>query len=244
MKRSIVAMALFSVLASTLVWSASYDWSETKPAYSLHLRIPEAATAIAPLKADILHRFQVAANAVKEDAESEKEASPSTFHPYELDTQWRVTFESPAILSLSGFSFIDENGAHPNNDFDTIVWDKTAGRSVSLIELFEQGRGPDALQAISHYAKAAFVKWLEKQDYDAAHNPDNPDPTEGHLDADPDKLGNYALTYASGESKANGIVLLYGAGAAWPHVIGDVKLSIPVSVFRQYLAPQWVSQFK
>jgi hypothetical protein len=244
MKRSIVAMALFCVLASTWVWSASYDWSETKPAYSLHLRIPEAVTTIAPLKADILQRFQVAAKAIKEDAESEKEASPSTFHPYQLDTQWRVTFESPRVLSLSGFSFVDENGAHPNNDFDTIVWDKTAGRSVSLTELFEPGRAPDALQAISHYAKGAFVKWLEKQDYDAAHNPDNPDPTEGHLDADPAKLDHYALTYASGESKANGIVLLYGAGAAWPHVIGDVKLSIPVLVFRQYLTPQWASQFK
>ncbi len=244
MKRSIVATALFCLLATTLAWSASYDWSETTPAYSLHLRIPEAGTAIAALKADILHRFQAAAKVVKEDAESEKEASPSTFHPYELDTQWRVTFESPATLSLSGFSFLDENGAHPNNDFDTIVWDKTAGRSVSLTELFEQGRVPDALQAISHYAKAAFVKWLEKQDYDAAHNPDNPDPTEGHLDADPAKLDHYALTYASGESRANGIVLLYGAGAAWPHVIGDVKLSIPLSVFRQYLRPQWVSQFR
>jgi hypothetical protein len=32
------------------------------------------------------------------------------------------------------------------------------------------------------------------------------------IGADPDKLKSYALTYAKGQTRANGIVLLYGAG--------------------------------
>ncbi len=43
-----------------------------------------------------------------------------------------MTFDSPQVISLSGYSFIDENGAHPNAAFDAVVWDKTANRAVAL----------------------------------------------------------------------------------------------------------------
>jgi hypothetical protein len=59
------------------------------------------------------------------------------------------------------------------------------------------------------------------------------------IGADPDKLKSYALTYAKGQTRANGIVLLYGAGEVWPHVLGDFRLAVPAAVFSKYLAPQW-----
>ena len=64
------------------------------------------------------------------------------------------------------------------------------------------------------------------------------------IGADEKKLGHYALTYAKGDAKANGIVLLYGPGETWPHVLGDFRLSIPVAVFRDYLTPAWRAEFK
>jgi hypothetical protein len=63
------------------------------------------------------------------------------------------------------------------------------------------------------------------------------------IGADPEKLKTYALTYASEQATANGIVLLYGAGQVWPHVLGDFRLTVPAAVFTKYLAPQWKHVF-
>ncbi|KJC59034.1 hypothetical protein UP10_20740 [Bradyrhizobium sp. LTSPM299] len=65
--------------------------------------------------------------------------------------------------------------------------------------------------------------------------------------ADPEKLKPYALTYAkgqtAGQTAANGILLLYGAGQIWPHVLGDFRLAVPAAVFTKYLTPQWKGVF-
>ena len=39
-------------------------------------------------------------------------------------------------LKLSGDTFADTGGAHPNNGFQTLVWDKTANRAVAITDLF------------------------------------------------------------------------------------------------------------
>ena len=49
--------------------------------------------------------------------------------------------------------------------------------------------------------------------------------------------------YAKGQTSANGILLLYGAGQVWPHVIGDFRLAVPAAVFKPYLLPQWKGVF-
>jgi hypothetical protein len=66
----------------------------------------------------------------------------------------------------------------------------------------------------------------------------NADMAKDGIGADAQKLKTYALTYAKGETRANGIVLLFGAGEVWPHVLGDFRLSVPASVFAKFLAPQ------
>jgi hypothetical protein len=237
MKRLILLAGVFA-LASSFAFAAGYDKTEQTKLYTLRLRIPEAALAIPALKAEIMARWRKDSDGLKSDAADDKDADPQ-FHPFMLDTNWRVTFENNDVVSLSADSFIDENGAHPNGAFDSIVWDKRANRAVKFEELFMPGQRKVAFTAIAASAKASFLKWLAKEE----GSPADPAEADDGIGADPDKLGHYALTYAAGETKANGIVLLYGAGEVWPHVIGDVRLSIPVAVFRAYLAPEWRARF-
>jgi hypothetical protein len=237
--RRLMFAALIAGLVIAPAFGAAYDKTETTSAYTFRLRVPAQAMAIAPLKKEIFDRFKKNCDTIKPDALSEQKEVPQYFHPYDLDTQWRVTFDSPQVISLSGYSFIDENGAHPNAAFDSVVWDKQASRAVALPELFAKGQSPAALKAIATAATASFTAWLAKSGYPA----DASEAAEG-ISADGSKLGHYALTYAKGDAKANGIVLLHGAGEAWAHVLGDIKLPIPVSVFRKYLTPKWAAQFK
>jgi hypothetical protein len=238
MKRLLLLAGVFA-LASSVAFAAAYDKTEKNKLYTLRLRVPEAALAIPALKSEIMARWKRDSDSLKSDAKTDKDADPQ-FNPFMLDTQWRVTFEDPNVISLSANSFIDENGAHPNGAFDSIVWDKKASRAVPFENLFVPGQRKAAFTAIAASARKTWVATITKRS-------DGEAPVPGMVDdgigADPNKLGHYALIYAKGDSHPNGIVLLYGAGEIWPNAAGDFRLVIPVSVFRAYLTPEWKARF-
>jgi hypothetical protein len=235
-----VATTAFCCLAlvAASAFAADYDKTEQTPLYTLHLKAPAVAMAIPPLKDQILALYQSDAEETKKQAQEDKDGNPE-FHPYQVDTVWRVTFDSAAVLSLSGETFADTGGAHPNGAFQTLVWDKQANRIVPIEALFAPEQAKAALAAIGDAAAKAWVKTYTQRSGD---KPDADLPGDA-IGPEPDKLKNYALTYAKGQTNANGIVLLYGAGQAWPHVLGDFRLSVPAGVFAKFLAPQWKAVF-
>lgn len=227
-------------LAALPALAADYETSEKTPLYQLSLQVPAAAMDIAPLKALILARYKADTDQISSDAKEDKDGNPD-FHPYYVATTWRVTYDSAAALSLSASTDADTGGAHPNQGFQTIVWDKKAGRAVALQELFAPEQRQAALAAIAAAATRAWTKVYTER-AGQAPGPDS-DTAEAGIGPDPEKLKNYALTYAKGQHNANGIVLLYGAGEVWPHVLGDFRLSVPAAVFARYLTPQWQAVF-
>jgi hypothetical protein len=239
MKLPIAALAAFA-LATAPALAADYDTTDKSPLCELHLRVPAAAMAIPPLKDRILALHKTDADQARSDAKDDKEGNPS-FHPYRIDTVWRVTFESAVVLSLSGDTDADTGGAHPNQAFQTIVWDKRTGHAVPIEALFAPDQVKAALSAIADAAGKTWTRIYTER----SGQPPGPDAdlVETGIGPDPEKLKTYALTYAKGESAANGIVLLYGAGQAWPHVLGDFRVAVPAAVFAKYLLPQWKAVF-
>jgi hypothetical protein len=228
------------LLTASQALSADYETGEKSPLMDAHLRVPARGRGIAPLKDRILALDRADIDEAKADAKEDKEDNPS-FHPYSIDTVWRVTFENEAVISLSGETNADTGGAHPNQGFQTIVWDKKANRAVGIENLFQPDQGKAALAAIADAAGKAWTKLYTQR---SGQNPgQEADLVETGISANPGKLKTYALTYAKGEVAANGIVLLYGAGQVWPHVLGDFRLAVPADVFAKYLAPQWKELF-
>jgi hypothetical protein len=234
---AVFAGLLFAV---TPALSADYETKEKSPLVDTHLHVPASAMAIGPLKDRILALEKADIDEAKADAKEDKEDNPS-FHPYSIDTVWRVTFENDAVISLSGETNADTGGAHPNQGFQTIVWDKKSNRSVQIESLF----GPDQVKAaLTAIADAAAKTWTKLYTERSGQSPgQDADLIETGISANPGKLKTYALTYAKGETVANGIVLLYGAGQAWPHVLGDFRVAVPAAVFAKFLAPQWQAVF-
>ena len=238
--KSLAAGLMCLGLTAVPALGADYDTTEKSPLVELHLRVPEAAMSIAPLKEKILALYKADADQAKTDAKEDKEGNPS-FHPYSIDTVWRVTFENATVVSLSGDTDADTGGAHPNQGFQTIVWDKQANRAVPIEALFPPDQVKAALTAIADAAGKAWTKtYIQRSGQKPGQDTDL---AGGGIGADPEKLKTYALTYAKGQSAANGIVLLYGAGQIWPHVLGDFRLAVPAAVFTKYLAPQWKNVF-
>jgi hypothetical protein len=227
-------------LIITPAMGADYDKTEKSPLYELRLRVPASAMDIAPLKDQILALYKADADQAKSDAKDDKEGNPS-FHPYEVDTIWRVTFENDAVLSLSAETSADTGGAHPNQGFQTLVWDKKAARALPIDGLFAPDQSQVALAAIADAASKAWTKIYNQR---SGQSPGaDTDMAKDGIGADAEKLKTYALIHAKGQTAASGIVLLYGAGQVWPNVLGDFRLSVPAAVFAKYLAPQWKAVF-
>lgn len=239
--RTIAILALFVLAAAPAYAATAYDKSEKTDAYTLRLRVPAAAMAVAPLKAEIFKRWKKDSGELTSGAVSDKKEMPQYFHPYTLDTNWRVTFEDARLISLSGDSYIDQGGAHPNAAYDSVVWDKNTSQAVPFEALFAKGQGKAAFKAIAASARKTWIATVNKE---SGSDPVDPSMADEGIGEDAQHLGHYALTYAKGDTKANGIVLLFGAGEYWPHVIGEFRLPIPVSVFRKYLTPEWAAEFK
>jgi Deacetylase PdaC len=238
--KSLAAGLMCLGLTAVPALGADYETTEKSPLVELHLRVPETAISIAPLKEKILALYKADADQAKTDAKEDKEDNPG-FHPYSIDTIWRVTFENAAVVSLSGDTNADTGGAHPNQAFQTVVWDKKASRAVPIEALFRPDQVKVALTAI---ADAAGKAWTKTYIQRSGQKPGKDTDLAGNgIGADPAKLNTYAVTYAKGQTTANGIVLLYGAGQVWPHVLGDFRLVVPAAVFTKYLAPQWKDVF-
>ena len=233
---------LFFGLLTTPAWSAGYDHSEDTKLYSLRLRVPEDAMAIAAVKTVVFARFKKEADEIKRDAAEGKQDNPDNFRPFLLDANWRVTFESAKVLSLSADINSDMDGAYPNQEFDTLVWDKSANRDVPIMALFAKGQEAAALHAIAETASKSWEKIFAVRAGEAPSQ-EIADMAKDGIAPDGVHLKHYALTYAKGQSNANGIVLLYGAGEVWPHAAGDFRLSVPVSVFGKFLSPDWKPVF-
>ena len=240
--RFILALILVGCLANVAYCASGYDQTEETDLYTLRLRIPAAVMSVAPLRRDIMARFKLAADQTKKNAIESKKEQPGELPRLILDTRWQVTFDHTAVLSVSGYSYEAQGGAHPNGYFEAIVWDKKAHRTVPIDALFKKNQAENALQAIATAAQQSWISIYKKQ---SGETPSKDLLEQSKLGITPTAkaMKNYALTHAQGQATANGIVLLYGEGEIWPHVLGDFRLSVPVSVFSQYLKPEWRAIF-
>src|ERR1700722_5152916 len=156
MKSFAAALAGLALVAAPAL-GADCDTTEKSPLCELHLRVPATAMTIAPLKDKILALYKTDADQAKHDAKEDKEGNPS-FHAYAIDTVWRVSFENDTVLSLSAETNADTGGAHPNQAFQTLVWDKKANRAVPLEALFQPDQLKAALTEIAGAATQALTR--------------------------------------------------------------------------------------
>lgn len=213
--------------------AADYDRSEHEGKFEMRLRVPEAAMAIAPLQKAIMERYRHDIADFRKDA-----LTPLTY-----DVHWRTTYRSARLISLSAEIFWDGGGAHPNTAFETLIWDKTANRALGFADLFAPEDRKAAQAAIANAGMAAWMRLYAARSGEHA-SPDLKEMATEGIAADDEHLKNVALMYEAGDAKASGLLLLYGAGEIWPHVVGDFRIPVPAGVFKAYLRPEWRSEFR
>jgi hypothetical protein len=130
-------------------------------------------------------------------------------------------------------------GAHPNHGSDTLLWDKQAGKMISIRPFFtELADGGPAMTAIRN-AVVADLK-IEKKKRDS----DNPDMSL--VDALEPKLltiGPVSLTPSTVAGKSSGLTFHYSPYAVGAYAEGDYSAFVPWETLKPYLSVEGTAIF-
>jgi len=135
---------------------------------------PAEAAAIPGLNKQIeeeLGRDRIEAQATAKEDKAGKESGTS-FFAHSFSKEWKVAGDTPRLLSVLGEVGTFTGGAHPNSDYDGVIWDREAGRSISLADLFiERERAMKALSA--RYCKGLDEERAERRGEVLPPSPDD-----------------------------------------------------------------------
>lgn len=142
-----------------------------------------------------------------------------------------------ASIIRGDFSFT--GGAHPNHGNDTLLWDRQAGKMISIRPFFTElaDNGP-AMTAI-RTAVVADLK-LEKKKRD----PDNPDlsPVDA-LEPKLLKIGPVSLAPSTAAGKSSGLTFHYDPYAVGSYAEGGYTAFVPWTVLKPYLSAEGAAIF-
>lgn len=208
--------------AQTLI--AAREVHEDNDLYQFDYSYPASAGAIPALKALLDSDLEKTRTDLKVDAtEGQKLAKESgfPFNPYSYNVEWQVVTDLSAWLSMSTLIGTYSGGAHPNYAFNTLLWDRIAGKRRAPADLFV------SKAALSEAIRAPFCKELDLQRAKKREGQDGGEIAEFSKCIDPVEE---AVILGSSNGKAfDRIGVLVAPYSAGPYVEGDYEVTVPIT---------------
>lgn len=246
-------MRKFALVALTcLLIGGSASAAEPKPDISLKAKYTEVTVAFdEAIKGDApLLRYLAAAGktwaakTLKELVEQRQNMNdlPADIRnrPWSSERGYsQVALVAARYASIIRSEFSYTGGAHPNHGSDTLLWDKQAGKMISIRPFFTElaDDGP-AMTAIRN-AVVADLK-IEKK------KRDNDNPDMSMVDALAPKLltiGPVSLTPSTVAAKSSGLTFHYSPYAIGAYAEGDYTAFVPWEVLKPYLSAEGTAIF-
>lgn len=148
-------------------------------------------------------------------------------------------------------------GAHPNTRIDTILWDRTAKKRISIRPFFNDlsDSGP-AMTALAAQVRRAVViakrqRWKDARPDDEKSSPDL---TAEQLVARDEQvrervapritaIGPISLAPSTSPGKSSGLTVHYSPYDVDAYAAGPYTVFVPFEAFREYLSPEGVAIF-
>ena len=186
---------------------------------------PRAAAAVPAverrMKADMT-ASRARARKYARDDKAERPAS-ATYIPHYFAKTWSTVGDTPHLLTLSASIESFTGGAHGNLNFDGLIWDKAAGRAVTLANLFA-----DPAAALAALTPA----YCQALDQERSERRGEPLPLAGeNMAADcPPLPKQVALPVdADGDGRFEAVTILIGPYAAGAYAEGSYLVEVPLT---------------
>jgi hypothetical protein len=244
-------LAASLALAATLVLpQAVVVAAEQKPDIAIKTKAVEIKVTLdntirqnAALAANLLADSKRWAERNRADAAKEYKPSPELSRDGRAWTFARdYTVQSivaERYVSVLRTMFIYTGGAHPNTDLDTILWDDTAKKPISIRPFFKElaDNGP-TLTAMRRAIIASLR--VEKKE----RGIDEPDDswTNG-VEPKLLRIGAVELASSTETGKSAGLVFNYSPYAVGSYAEGSYEAFVPWDVLKPYLTPEGIALF-
>lgn len=197
------------------------------------MAITDLADRVRADSAGIYSEFEQLAKAGKADAET----GGYPFRPYDLSKTWSLTADTPRLLSMTAEISTFTGGAHGNQGFAVIIWDKRAGSEIEIDSLFKSRAALEAAVRERYCTRLNTERSERRGEQVPLDSVDSFDACPPFSDL------QIALFSGSGETIER-IVFLAAPYVAGPYAEGSYEISLEVDdAVRQALDPAWRDAF-
>ncbi len=216
---------------------APLTFESKTPHAEVKLTLPEAIKAEPDLHAALyaegvkdLRAFDEGAKADRTEMEGE-----ASIPAYNREITWTLAAQTGKLMSLEQQVYEFTGGAHPNGTFGAVLFDRSTKRRIQPSALFKPGADYAALdRALCDAVRAAKTE----RTGDASD-----------LNGDMWKCPTWRESVmvlapaADAPGKIGGVTVLIPPYVVGPYAEGPYEITLPLSVFRQALAPAYADEF-
>jgi hypothetical protein len=195
------------------------------------------------LAADCLAEGRKWAEKNRAEAEASRKEDPVMFRnggwtfERKYDTRSMV---GGRYVSIVRSDYMTNGGAHPNSDVDSILWDATANKRISIRPFFaETADGGPTMKAMQAAVIASLRVEKKKRDVEETADMDWYKSVEPKLL----RIGAVTLAPSTEANKSSGLTFHYPPYAVGPYVEGEYVAFVPWTKLKPYLTPEGAAIF-
>lgn len=234
-----VAVALNATcLISALAADSKPDAVVKTKSIDARVFLDDKIKADAALAADCLAEGKKWLDKNAAEAAASRKEDPQFFKNGGWDFERKYTIRSVVAdryVSVLRNDYMDTHGAHPSSDVNTILWDKTESKRISIRPLFTEtaDKGPTMKAMVK--AIIASLK-IEKKKRDTSETATD----EWFKSVEPSllKIGAVTLAPSTETGKSSGLTFHYPPYAVGPYAEGEYVAFVPWETLKPYLTAE------
>jgi hypothetical protein len=210
----------------------------TNPDAQVTLSLPEPIKAYPELHQRLYKDGETTLTAFVDQARKDRAEQSADGVPvpaYYQKIEWKISAQSPRLLSLYAEQNDFEGGAHPNTSFRALLWDKDKGALIPTAELFT----PDAdMKSVDDYV----CHQIEAQRSKRTGQPVSE--TGSGFNCPKFSESRLILIPSTQPGKIGAIDALYAPFDVGPYAEGPYEIRVPQDQLKGLIAPQYADQFE
>lgn len=239
----IITVMVLALFAPAFAADPKPDFAIKTKAIEANVFLDAAIKADPALAADCLAEAKKWAEKNRKEADAARKESPELFKERGWSFERKYNTRSTVggrYVSILRSDYMDTGGAHPNSDVNTILWDKSAGKRISIRPFFtETANGGPTLKAV---LKDIIVSLNAEKKKRGAEDTAT---AEWYKELQPQllKIGAVTLAPSTAPDKSSGLTFHFPPYAVGPYAEGEYLAFVPWEKLKPFLTPEGIDVF-
>ncbi|WP_424627052.1 hypothetical protein [Bradyrhizobium sp. SYSU BS000235] len=219
------------------------DFALKSKAVEITVTLDADLKANQPLAENLLAEGKRWAQKYLADANKELKESPERFsegRTWSLDRNYEMrSVVAGHYVSVGRSDYTETGGAHPNTDINTIIWDNTTRKRISIRPFFRETAddGPTLKAILEAIVVSLRAEKKERDTYTSDAD------IRHYLEPKLLKIGAVTFEPSTEAGKSSGLSFDYPAYAVGAYVEGPYDAFVPWDVLKPYLSAEGIAVF-